>query len=115
MSNYSYKMPHLSENWEKSWRDVDVEHPQIVKSPLHHIAKAIGRVSISPIELTKEYMTNPKTRDQLSMLTVDKKELLKLQDDIYANPQKYEEIFSKQDHIDWGQNRHFWSPHRRND
>ena len=54
-------------------------------------------------------------RDQLSMLTVDKKELLKLQEDVYANPQKYEEIFNKQDHIDWGQTRHFWFPHRRQD
>ena len=70
LQNYSYRLPHLTESWEKSWRDT--EHPAIQKSPLHHLSKAIGRVSYSPIELTKEYLTNPKMRDQLSMLTVDK-------------------------------------------
>ena len=27
MENYSYRLPHLSESWEKSWRDT--EHPLI--------------------------------------------------------------------------------------
>ena len=69
-------MPHLSESWDKNWRSFS--HPLIEKSPLYHLSKAIGRVSISPIELTREYLTNPDAREQLSMLTVDKKELLKL-------------------------------------
>ena len=111
MENYAYKLPHLSENWEKSWRDVP--HPLIEKSPLYHLSKAIGRVTYSPIELSQEYLTNPQLRDQLSMLTIDKNELLKIQDDIYQNPQKYEAIFTKQEPIDWGQDRHMWTPMRK--
>ena len=57
LENYTYKLPHCSESWEQSWRDV--EHPWIEKSPLYHLSKAIGRVSFSPVELTKEYLTNP--------------------------------------------------------
>lgn len=54
-------------------------------------------------------------RDQLSTLTIDKKELLKIQDDIYSNPQKYEAMFTKQERIDWGQNRHIYHPDRHED
>ena len=82
---------------------------------MYHISKAIGRVSFSPIELTKEYLTKPDMRNQLSMLTVDKAELLKLQEDLYANPQKWTEILSKRERTDWGQERHFWALHRRED
>ena len=113
MKNYSYRLPHMSESWEQSWRDT--EHPQLQKSPLYHLSKAIGRVSYSPIELTKEYLTNPDMRDQLSMLTVDKKELLKLQEDLYANPQKWTEILTKREREDRGQERHFWTQHRLED
>ena len=54
-------------------------------------------------------------RGQLSMLTVDKEELLKLQEDLYANPQKWTEILTKRERTDWGQERHFWSLHRLQD
>ena len=57
LENYSYKLPHCSESWEQSWRDVN--HPYIEKSPLFHLSKAIGRATFSPVELTKEYLTNP--------------------------------------------------------
>ena len=110
LENYSYKLPHCTESWEKSWRDTP--HPNIEKSPLFHLSKAIGRVEMSPVELTKEYLTNPSLRKQFSMLTVDKTELLKIQDDVYANPQKYEGIFTARDRTDWGQERHLWNPNR---
>lgn len=113
MQNYSARLPHLSESWEQSWRDT--EHPLIQKSPLYHLAKAIGRVTYSPSEMTKEYLTNPEMRDQLSMLTVDKNELLKLQEDLYKNPQKWTDILTKRERTDWGQERHFWANHRRED
>ena len=77
LKNYSYKLPHCTESWAKSWRDQS--NPLIEKSPLFQISKAIGKASISPVELTKEYLTNPAARDQLSMLTIDRDELLKLQ------------------------------------
>lgn len=50
MNNYDYKLPHCSETWTSSWRDT--HHPAIEKSPLFYLSKAIGRVSISPVELT---------------------------------------------------------------
>ena len=95
LKNYTYKLPHCTESWEKSWRDQS--NPAIKKSPLFYISKAIGRASMSPIELTKEYLTNPEARDRLSMLTIDKEELLKLQEDVYANPMKYEAILTKRE------------------
>lgn len=110
MENYDYKLPHCSESWTESWRDVN--SPWIQKSPLFHLSKAIGRTSISPVELTQEYLTNPAARKQLSMLTIDKEELLKLQDDIYSNPQKYEAIFSEKEPIDWGTLKHHWTSQR---
>ena len=47
------------------------------------------------------------------MLTVDKTELLKIQEDVYANPQKYEAIFTARDQTDWGQEMHLWNPDRK--
>ena len=76
LQNYSFKLPHASEQWDKSWRDFN--HPLIEKSPLYHLSKAIGRASVSPIELTREYLTNPNVRADFSMLTVNKEELLKV-------------------------------------
>lgn len=70
MENYDYKLPHCSETWTSSWRDT--KHPMIEKSPLFYLSKAIGRVNISPVELTQEYLTNPKARETLSSLTIDK-------------------------------------------
>ena len=46
-------------------------------------------MTYSPVELTREYLTNPGAREELSMLTVDKEELQRIQDDIFANPGKY--------------------------
>ena len=46
------------------------------------------------------------------MLTVDKNELLKIQDDVYANPQKYESMFTAVEPYDWGQ-MHLWAAGRQ--
>jgi len=40
---------------------------------------------------------------------------LKIQDDIYANPQKYEAMFTKQERIDWGLQRLIRSKYRHED
>lgn len=72
-------------------------HPHLERSPLHIISKAIGRVSLSPIEMTKDYLTNPNARDHLSMLTLDKSELHRLQTDVLNNPDKYISLFTKRD------------------
>lgn len=47
------------------------------------------------------------------MLTIDKEELLKIQKDIYEDPQKYETILTKEDRIDWGVPRHLNTPLRK--
>jgi len=112
LQNYDFKHPHCMEKWDKSWRDADVSHERIEQSPLYHLSKAIGRVSISPIELSKEYLTNPASRNNLSLLTFDKKELLALQKDIYKNHQKWENIFAKKERRDTGTYKHFWDHYR---
>jgi len=47
------------------------------------------------------------------MLTVDKKELEKIQKDLYANPEKYSAMFTKKELVDHGQNRHLMDPARK--
>ena len=74
LKNFTYKNMHLTEDWDKSWRDT--EHPQIASSPLYHLSKAVGRASLTPLELTREYLTNPEARDSMTVLTLDKDELL---------------------------------------
>ena len=46
------------------------------------------------------------------MLTVDKEELKRIQDDIFANPGKYQAMFTKREPTDWGLNRHLFNPVR---
>ena len=70
-----------------------MEHPQIASSPLYHLSKAVGKVSLTPLELTREYLTNPEARDKMTMLTLDKDELLRLQDDVFNDPLKYKKMF----------------------
>ena len=54
------------------------------------MSKAIGRVNLTPPELAKEYLTNPEAAKNLQLYSFDKKELLKLREDLLANPEKYE-------------------------
>jgi hypothetical protein len=82
----------LTEKWDKSFRDMD--HPNIKKSPLHYISKAIGRVNLAPAELAQTYLTQPEMRGKLSMVTFDEAELRRLQADILAEPDKYIEAFT---------------------
>lgn len=86
-----YMVPHLTEKWDQSYRDM--EHPELVKSPLYLLSKAIGRISLTTPELTKAYMTDPGNRDAMTMFTFDKSEIEKLNKDVIANPGKYEMIF----------------------
>jgi hypothetical protein len=44
-------------------------------------------------ELAKSYLTEPENRGQMTMFTLSKTELEKLQTDVYQNPEKYEMIF----------------------
>ena len=91
LKNFAFKNMHLTEDWDKSWRDM--EHPKIASSPLYHLSKAVGRVSLTPLELTREYLTNPEARDSMTVLALDKDELLRLQDDVFKDPMKYRQMF----------------------
>ena len=80
-----YKTPHLTEKWDESFRDMD--HPNITRSPLYYISKAVGRVNLAPAELARAYLTGgPEMRRKLQLVTFDESELRKLQVDILANP-----------------------------
>jgi hypothetical protein len=70
-----------------------MEHPQIASSPLYQLSKAVERVSLTPLELTREYLTNPDARDKMTVLTLDKDELLRLQEDVFNDPLKYRKMF----------------------
>jgi hypothetical protein len=87
-----YKLPHLTEKWdgEKSYREM--EHPDIQKSFLWHLSKAIGKRNITPPELAKQYLTNPDLHKTMNLFTFDKEELLRLRRDILERPQYYEEL-----------------------
>lgn len=71
-----------------------MDHPEIQQSPLYYIAKAIGRINYTPVELTKAYMTNQNNIRQhpMELFTFDKVELQKLRDDILSDPEKYERM-----------------------
>jgi hypothetical protein len=80
----------MKEKWDQSWRDGS--HPELVKSPLYLLSKAIGRISITTPELTKAYMTDPGNRDAMTLFTFNKSEIEKLNRDVISNPEKYEMI-----------------------
>lgn len=82
---------HLTEKWDECWREKT--NPEMWKSPLSYLQKAIGKVSLTSPELAKSYLTDPELRDQMTMFTLDKRELEKLNSDILSDPEKYEMIF----------------------
>lgn len=45
------------------------------QSPMHYVAKAIGKVSLTTPEMAKAWLTDPSLRDQMTMFTLDKEEL----------------------------------------
>ena len=55
-----------------------MEHPDIQKSFLWHLSKAIGRINITPPELVKQFLTNPDIKEATTLYTFDKEELIKL-------------------------------------
>jgi len=90
LSNMPVKEPHLKEKWDSPVSFREMEHPEIGKSFLSYLSKAIGKVAIAPPELAKAYMTSGDRAKSLTLVTFDKGELERLRDDILANPLKYE-------------------------
>jgi hypothetical protein len=87
-----YKFVHLTEKWDETYRNQS--HPDIQKSVLHHLSSVVGKASIAPRELAKQYLTDGNLKNQLSLFTFNKEELIKLRKDILENPEKYEKMLS---------------------
>ena len=92
LSSMPFKEIHLTEQWDETY--LDKEHPELHRSVLHHISKAVGKRNIAPLEMARQYLTNPKAQEQMTLFTFDKEELQKLRTDILQNPDKYQEILS---------------------
>lgn len=90
LSNMPLKEPHLKEKWDSPVSFREMDHPDINKSFLSYLSKAIGKSAIAPPELAKAYLTSGDRASSLTSFTFDKGELEKLRDDILANPLKYE-------------------------
>ena len=64
-----YKLMHLTENWDKSWREQD--HPELKRHVMGHLSNVVGRVSLAPPELMRTYMTDKKSADQMTAFVLD--------------------------------------------
>jgi len=62
-----------------------------------HLMKAVGKVSLTTPQMVKVFLTDVNQRDNMSMLTFNKEELLKIQDDVYADPEKYVAMFTRKE------------------
>lgn len=65
-----FQQMHLTEKWDQNWRRQ--ENPELWRSPLSYLSKAIGRVSLTMPELAKTYLTDPAQREAMTMFTLDK-------------------------------------------
>jgi hypothetical protein len=59
-----------------------MEHPELHKSPLWYLSKAVGKRNLTPPELAKAYLTNPDAYKAMNIYTFDKDELTRLRRDI---------------------------------
>lgn len=90
VANLPYKEPHLSEQWDgaKSYREL--QHPDMHQSFLSLFSSAIGKVSLAPATLAKQYVSDPTIAEKMNLYTFDRAALENLRADILADPRKYE-------------------------
>ena len=60
IENYPFQQIHLREEWDKTYREMD--HPELQNSPIYHLSKAVGRITMTPHEMAKAYLTDPSLR-----------------------------------------------------
>lgn len=89
-----FKQLHLTEPFDKNHREVN--HPEIEQSVMFHLSKAVGKACLAPVEMMKEYISNPQFRDKMTTYVFDKQALEELRRDLLANPEKYEEALLKE-------------------
>jgi len=63
-----------------------MHHPALESSIFFHLNKVVGRVSLAPVEIYKEYMTNKSMAESMTTYTFSKDELEKLKVDLLSNP-----------------------------
>ena len=97
IKNYPFQQIHLREEWDQTYRKMD--HPDLQNSPIFHLTKAVGRITMTPHEMAKAYLTDPDLRKQMTLLTLDPKELERIYKDILDQPEKYQAML-KPDLVD---------------
>lgn len=60
IKNFPFQQMHLTETWDKSYREMS--HPDLETSPIYHLTKAVGRLSMTPQVIAKAYLTQPDLR-----------------------------------------------------
>jgi hypothetical protein len=66
-----------------------MDHPDLDRHVLFNLSKAVGRVSLSPDELVKSFLTDKDQAKEMTAFVLDEKELKNLRRDILENPVKY--------------------------
>lgn len=88
-----FKEIHLTEKWDETY--LKQQHPELHRSVLYHISKAVGRKTFAPPEIAKSYLSNPELARSLTHYTFDLNELKALRRDVLLNPEKYAQILEQ--------------------
>ncbi len=83
----------MTEKWDQSYLKQD--HPELDRSVLYHLSKAVKKTTLAPVEIAQAYLSNPELAKKLTHYTFDMKELKELRKDILENTEKYQNILQR--------------------